>query len=195
MPFNEMSTQAVSNPNGVTGKVCQWAAALQLSEVPEDVQTRAKHIALDGIGCGIVGAHLPWSEIAAQSIFDMEAPGNCSVIGWDKKLNGSAATLINSTFIQGFELDDYHSNAPIHSASLLLPALFAAVEHIRCSNPGAAPISGETFLLAAIVGLEIGPRIGLGLGGSKILTLGWHSGAVWRTCCCNRRVQAAWSFG
>ncbi|MCJ1474645.1 hypothetical protein MMC13_003305 [Lambiella insularis] len=173
-----MSAQAVSNPNGATGKLCQWAAALQLSDVPEDVQTRAMQIVLDCIGCGIVGAHLPWSEIAAQPIFDMEPPGDCSVMGWNKKLGASAATLINSTFIQGFELDDYHSTAPLHSASLLLPALFAAAEHIRSSHSEAPPISGETFLLAATVGLEMGPRIGLGLVGAKILAYGWHSGAV-----------------
>ena len=173
-----MSGQDVSDPNGITGKLCSWAADLQLSQVPEKVQTRAKHIVLDGVGCALIGAHLPWSETAAKAVFDMEPAGSCSVFGWDKKLSGSAAVLLNSTFIQGFELDDYHSSAPLHSCALLLPALFAAVEQLRSSTPWAVPISGEAFLLATIIGLETGPRIGLALGGAKILSHGWHSGAV-----------------
>lgn len=175
-----MSSQqqsSVSDANGATGRLCNWAVDLKLSLVPLDIQLRAKLIILDGIGCGLVGAHLPWSERAAGAIFDLEPPGSCSVIGWEnKRLSAPAATLLNSTFIQAFELDDWHLNAPLHSASLLLPALLAAAEHVSVTD--GCEISGELFLLAMIVGLEVGPRIGLGLGGAEILSRGWHSGAV-----------------
>lgn len=165
-----------SDPNGITGKLCKWVADIELSQIPEDIQLRAKLILLDGIGCGLVGAHLPWSEKAAEVIFDLEPPGRCSVIGWEKKLSGTAAALLNSSFIQGFELDDWHSHAPLHSAALLIPALLAAAEHLDAS--GAASINGASFLLALIVGFEVGPRIGLALGGVDMLSRGWHSGAV-----------------
>ena len=174
-----MSNASASLVNdGITAKLCAWAFNLELEQIPGDVQARAKHIVLDGVGCAMVGAHLPWSEVAAKAIFDLEAPGDCSIIGWDRKLSGSAAALLNSTLIQSFELDDYHSRAPLHSAALLLPALFAAVEHVHSRSPEGPPISGKAFLIAAIVGLEIGPRIGLGLGGGKMLSRGWHSGAI-----------------
>jgi aconitate decarboxylase len=88
-----------------------------------------------------------------------------------------SAALLNSTFIQGFELDDWHSEAPLHSNSIVLPALFAAVDYLARLQPR-VKISGEEFLLATIVGFEVGPRVGLGLHGSHMLTLGWHSGAV-----------------
>jgi aconitate decarboxylase len=82
-----------------------------------------------------------------------------------------AAALLNSSFIQAFELDDYHAESPIHSSSVILPALFALRQHH-------AAITDSQFLLAAVVGYELGPRIGLGLWGGDILTRGWHSGAV-----------------
>jgi aconitate decarboxylase len=82
------------------------------------------------------------------------------------------AALLNSTFTQGFELDDWHSEAPLHSNSLILPALCAAVSTLD------TPISGQDFLLAYIVGLEVGPRVGRALYGADVLTHGWHSGAV-----------------
>ena len=91
-----------------------------------------------------------------------------------------AAALLNSTFIQGFELDDYHSEAPIHSSSLVLPVLFATIEHL--SRPGEdgsiLPMDGASFLTAVIAGYEVGPRIGLGLYGMDVLSKGWHSGAI-----------------
>ncbi|KAL9116787.1 MAG: hypothetical protein Q9187_006682 [Circinaria calcarea] len=174
-----MSDQSsVSDPDGITGKLCNWAYNLELSQVPQAQQTRAKHIILDGLACGIVGAHLPWSETAAKAIFELEPSGTCSIIGWERKTSALTAALLNSTFIQGFELDDWHSKAPLHSASLILPALFAAIEHVRTTAPDSSPISGQSLLLATIVGFETGPRIGLGLGGVDMLSRGWHSGAV-----------------
>lgn len=90
---------------------------------------------------------------------------------------------MNSTFIQAFELDDYHSEAPLHSNAILLPALFAAAEHeARMSSASSKPISGQDFLLATIVGYEVGPRVGLGLYGGHMLSMGWHSGAVFGPC-------------
>jgi aconitate decarboxylase len=69
-------------------------------------------------------------------------------------------------------MDDYHIEAPIHTSSIIIPAVFAAAEQ------EAVPIDGSSFLLACIVGYEIGPRVGLSLGGAHLLTVGWHSGAI-----------------
>ena len=79
------SSQAIcSAPTGVTGRVCNWINSVQLSDVPPDVQTKVKHLVLDGIACAIVGAKLPWSRVAVQAILDIEGPGKCTVFGWDK---------------------------------------------------------------------------------------------------------------
>lgn len=88
-----------------------------------------------------------------------------------------AAALLNSTFIQGFELDDYHREAPIHSSAVVLPTLLAALEHWDTSTD-THPLTGADFLLAAIVGYETGPRVGLGVYGIEVLSRGWHSGAI-----------------
>lgn len=62
--------------------------------------------------------------------------------------------------------------APIHSSSIVLPALCALAQHLQ------QPISNSQFLIAAIVGYELGPRIGFGLRGGDVLSRGWHSGVV-----------------
>ncbi|EXJ55029.1 uncharacterized protein A1O5_12768 [Cladophialophora psammophila CBS 110553] len=165
----------VSNPSSITGKLSTWIHDTTISSIPDDVVRRAKYLILDGIACGLVAAHLPWSEVAARAIFDMEPEGQCTIIGWggSKKLSPLAASILNSTFIQGFELDDYHSTAPLHSCSILLPALFAAAE-----AETSRVFSGQDYLKAFIVGCEVGPRVGLALHGADLLSRGWHSGAV-----------------
>lgn len=77
------SQASCSAPNGVTGQVCNWINSVQLSDIPPDVQTKVKHLVLDGIACAIVGAKLPWSRVAAQAVLDIEGPGKCTVFGWD----------------------------------------------------------------------------------------------------------------
>src|SRR5882757_1206643 len=89
-----------------------------------------------------------------------------------QKTGPLSAALLNSAFIQGFELDDWHSEAPMHLNSIILPALFAAVTKTKST------VSGSSFLLAYLVGLEVGPRVGNALHGTHMLSVGWHSGAI-----------------
>lgn len=87
--------------------------------------------------------------------------------------------MLNGAFIQATELDDYHSVAPLHPSSVLLPTLFAAVETQK-HRPRQLPVTvtGLCFLAALIVGFETGPRIGNALHGSDMLSQGWHSGPI-----------------
>lgn len=74
------------DPEGLTGRLCTWIHDLKLEDIPTEIQTRAKYLILDGVACGLVGAHLPWSEVAAKAIFEMEpgTSGTAGVIGWEK---------------------------------------------------------------------------------------------------------------
>jgi len=162
-----------TDPTGPTGRLATWLSELALEDVPQRVHERAKHLILDGIGCAIVGAQLPWSRQAVEIVTRLEGEGGHSLIGWNRKTSAPAAALLNGTFIQGFELDDYHPRAPLHSASLVLPALLACIEH--------RSVSGARALQAVIAGFEVGPRVGLALHGGEMLSRGWHSGAVFGT--------------
>ncbi|WP_051334558.1 MmgE/PrpD family protein [Bradyrhizobium sp. Ai1a-2] len=166
--------QPPTDPNGPTGKLAVWLAGFQLEQAPYDARERAKDLILDGLGCAIVGARLPWSRIAVEAVSRFEGSGNAPVIGWDLSLAPPAAALLNGTLIQGFELDDFHPLAPLHSASLVLPALLALL-------PSLGRVSGKEFLTAALAGFEVGPRVGMALHGSEMLSRGWHSGPVFGT--------------
>ncbi|RAH47523.1 MmgE/PrpD family protein [Aspergillus brunneoviolaceus CBS 621.78] len=164
----------------VTAELCDWVTSLQASDIPTHVLQRAKHLILDGIACGLVGAHVPWSEKCIDAIDDYEPAGYCSVLDSNKKYGPLAAAILNGAFIQAVELDDYHSAAPLHSASVILPALFAAAEvqsHGSQKQPRRV-VSGLELLTAAIVGFETGPRAGAAMYGAELLSRGWHSGPI-----------------
>ena len=167
-------TTAPSDPSGPTGQLATWVAGLDLDSIPGCVVERAKHLLLDGVGCALIGAQLPWSRVAVEAVLDFEGAGTSPVIGWGRTTSPSAAALLNSTFIQGFELDDFHPLAPLHSASLIVPALLAAAT-------GTRPVTGAEVVTAAVAGFEVGPRVGLALHGSEMLSRGWHSGPVFGT--------------
>ncbi len=163
-----------TDPAGPTGRLATWLAGLRLEDAPAEVLERAKHILLDGIGCALVGAQLPWSRKAVELVTKFEGSGRQTIIGWGRTTSGPAAALLNGTFIQGFELDDFHPLGPLHSASLVLPALLACAEQ-------RGGIDGRTFLRGALAAFEIGPRIGMALHGAQMLSRGWHSGPVFGT--------------
>ena len=118
--------QAPTDPKGPTGRLAEWLQHLRLDAVPDEVKARAKHLILDGIACALVGARLPWSDTAVETITRFEGSGDKTIIGWGRAASGPVACLLNGTFIQGFELDDFHPLAPLHSASLIIPALLSA---------------------------------------------------------------------
>jgi 2-methylcitrate dehydratase PrpD len=166
---------AATDPDGPTGRLATWVADLELDHVPPDVVQRAKHLLLDGIGCALIGSQLPWSRVATGAVLNLENTGDVVVIGTGKSTSAPAAAVLNGTFIQGFELDDFHPIAPVHSCSLVIPALLSTAS----AQPGKT--TGADFLLGAIVGFEVGPRVGYTLHGTQMLDRGWHSGPVFGT--------------
>lgn len=166
--------QAPTDPKGPTGQLAEWLQQLRLDAIPVDVKTRAKHLILDGLACALVGARLPWSDTAVETITRFEGSGDKTIIGWGRTASGPVACLLNGTFIQGFELDDFHPLGPLHSAAVVIPALLACAEEL-------GHVSGQQFLLGAIAGFEVGPRVGMALHGAQMLSRGWHSGSVFGT--------------
>ncbi|KAI0412191.1 hypothetical protein F5X98DRAFT_21863 [Xylaria grammica] len=191
---DEVLDETNNEDSGVTATLCNWIVGLEKKDIPDEVLERAKHLILDGIACGLVGAHVPWSEQAVDAVLSYEPEGQCSLIGYEEKLGPLAAATLNGGFIQATELDDYHSVAPLHSASVVLGSLFAAaqVKNVKVRGfaaDGQAPeaqeaqepgrtVSGIDFLIAAIAGFETGPRSGMAIHGTDLLVRGWHSGVV-----------------
>jgi len=93
--MTESSTPA--GAEGPTRRLAEWASELQLANIPKGVQGRAKHLILDGFGCALIGAQLPWSRTAVKSVLAFEGTGDHIVIGWDTTTSAPAAGPPSST--------------------------------------------------------------------------------------------------
>ena len=154
-------------------QLAEFAANLKLSDVPEEVIARAKAIILDGLGCGLFGAKLEWTQILAGVIKQLEPHGGqASIWGRGETACAVNAALVNGTMVQGYELDDANP-AAFHSCAAVLPAVFAAMEYV-----GADKVDGEKLLTAIIAGFEVGPRVGLCMNGNRMLINGWHTPGI-----------------
>src|ERR1700756_5354867 len=177
-PLTQVSNEspaAPTDPNGPTGRLATWLAGTKIEDVPSSVREHAKYLLLDGIACALVGAQLPVSRKGVEAVTALDNAGTSLLIGWDGRVTSApSAAMLNSSFIHGFELDDYHPLAPLHSNALVMPAMLAVIPHVK-------PVSGPRFLLGAILGYETGPRVGLALGGLEMISRGWHSGVVFGT--------------
>ena len=166
---DQLSTRTAE---GCTQVLSQFLARTTLRDIPVDVINRTKHLMLDGIACGLVAARLDWSCRAVETLRALDGDGASVVWGWDRTVPPTTAALLNGTFIQGFELDDYHPFGPLHSEACVLPAVMSTAEHV-------GGIDGRSFLESVALGFEIGPRIGMAMGGLQLVTRGWHCGAIY----------------
>jgi aconitate decarboxylase len=163
-----MAHKAYSGPS-YTREMAEFAVNLKLSDVPPEVVARAKGLILDGLGCGLFAADLPWTMILADLIHRLEPQGgHASVWGRGETTSAINAALLNGTMVQGYELDDANA-ACFHACAVVLPAALAAAEFL-----GAETVTGEKLLTAIIAGFELGPRVGLCMNGDLMMVKGWH---------------------
>ena len=137
-----------TDPAGPTGRLATWLADVALDDVPASVREHARHLLLDGVACALVGAQLPVSRKGVEAITALDDAGSAQLIGWDGlSTSAPSAAMLNSSFIQGFELDDYHPLAPLHSNSLVIPG---------CSRPHrtSAPCRVPVFCSARSSGMR-----------------------------------------
>ena len=159
-----------SGDNPHTRKLAEFISSLRYEDIPSDVIERIKLLMLDSLGCALYGASLDWCRILRGSLLELDQTRTTSVWGTNHKLSSPHAALLNGTQIQGFELDDVHRQGVLHVGAVTLPALVAIAESHRT-------LTGREFLVAAVAGYEVGPRVGLCMGQEHI-GQGWHSGAT-----------------
>ncbi len=150
----------------LTRKLAEFCAGLEFGDLPAAVNDHAKMLILDGLGCCLQGATLPWTQIVAGLVRDEGGVQEATLIGIAGRFPATSAVLVNSTAGHGFEMDDIHRDAIIHPNSLTVPSALAIAER----NGGA---SGADFIAAVVAGYEVSARIGR-TAGQSLLLKGFH---------------------
>ena len=162
----------MTSVSGYTNTIAEYIASIRFEDIPDGVIERAKYLLLDGIGCGIYGSTLPWTQIMLRTLSAVEPEANGACI-WnsDVRLSIPHAALINATAIHAFELDDMHFPSNVHCASPTIPAALALAEY-------RALVSGPDLIASVVAGFEVAGRVGACMRGRHMLTRGWQPGAI-----------------
>jgi len=164
----------MTHPGSGSAVLADWVHALQFDDLMERATNRLVDSIIDGIGCALHGATMPWAVAARQSVAHPQEAGPGSAWGTTERLPVQAATFTNGVAIHAFELDDFNDLAAgVHGTSAILPSVFGAAEL-------GYRIDGSALLTAAAAGWEVAVRVARCLG-PDFPQRGWHASAIFAT--------------
>jgi 2-methylcitrate dehydratase PrpD len=120
------------------------------SDISAAAREKLKICLLDFLACAFEASALPWAR-QAQGLATVGA-GPCSIVGTSIKAPAIDAVFANSVAGHGLVREDMHTGSVSHLGIVVLPPLLALAEQQR--------VDGRSFTAAAIVGYEVGGRIG-----------------------------------
>jgi 2-methylcitrate dehydratase PrpD len=125
--------------------------------LPAEVQQKARLHALDTLGLALASHAQDYAAPALAGIAAVAGPGECGVIGDDRRFAARDAALANGLLMHGLDYDDTHPASIVHPSVVGLPAALAIGEQLDAS--------WTDVLAAYAVGVEAGIRIGAAVQG------------------------------
>ncbi|SFS74911.1 MmgE/PrpD family protein [Saccharopolyspora flava] len=149
-------------------QVADFAAKATLSDVPDDVLLRARHLVLDAVGLAFASTRYPFAAVARHALSSFGG-GDQPVLAMPDRLPARDAAVLNGVLIHGMDFDDTHIPAVTHVSAAALPAALAAAV--------AQGATTRDLLLAYVLGVEVSARVGVG-GAGGFHDVGFHPTAV-----------------
>jgi 2-methylcitrate dehydratase PrpD len=145
----------VAPAEGAAGRLIDHALGLAWADIPEAVRARTKLLLHDTLCVGVAGAVAP-NAAAIRSVAALWGDGGqCSVLGQQGLfLPAPSAAFVNAFQIHCQEYDCVHEPAVLHPMATIVAALLAETDR-------GAPRTGEDFLIALIVGVDVAVALGL----------------------------------
>lgn len=136
----------------VTERLADWVVATNTDDIPETVRAEGLRTFVNWVGCAVGGASHETTDAVLRAVMPFSGPRDATVLGRSEKLDIFQAALVNGITSHVLDYDDTHLKTIIHPAGPVASALLALAE--------SRPISGEDFLTALILGIEVECRIG-----------------------------------
>jgi 2-methylcitrate dehydratase PrpD len=156
----------MTNPH-LSQTLATFASELTINDIPDAVIARTEDLLVDWFGSAIAGkGSRPVEAITqfAQNMggFNAANPGSAEILIHRTNSSPFLAALANAAASHVAEQDDVHNGSVFHPATIVFPAALATAQTIGAS--------GEDLLVAAVVGYEVGIRVGEFLGRSHYKT-------------------------
>lgn len=139
--------------------LAQFAATLQWTDVPADVQDRTVDLWVDWFGSVLAGCRArPVASIARFALAQGAVNGPSEVIAHNASTSPMMAALANAAASHFAEQDDVHNGSVFHPAAVVFAPALAVAQSIGAS--------GAELMAACVAGYEVGIRVGEFLGRS-----------------------------
>lgn len=138
-------------------------------DVPPAAVSRCRELLLDQLGCQLIGASMPWNQPVYQYVRSAKNGGPARIVRYGKAVPLDDAVLVNGTFAQGCELDDYYDQGGGHPGAATVPVILTLAQQY--------PVSGQELITAMAAGYEVGWRIGRALL-PELMNRGYHAQSV-----------------
>lgn len=149
----------------VTRKLARYVIESRYAGIPETVRHEAARSFLNWVGCAVGASRHETVENALAALSGFSGPPQATVLGRGERLDIMQAALMNGITSHTFDFDDTHLKTVIHPSGPVASAILALAEH--------RPVSGEDFLHAFILGVEVECRIGNSVYPPHY-DVGWH---------------------
>ncbi|OPY76643.1 MAG: 2-methylcitrate dehydratase [Syntrophorhabdus sp. PtaU1.Bin058] len=150
---------------GLAGKIAEYIVEADLSRMPAELIEKGKYCILDGIGCGLYGLEFEATKILIDLAQEWNGRPEASILGARVKVPSAAAAKVNGVAVHVADFDDVSTHLRGHPTAVVLPPALALCES-RLK-------SGRDLLLAYIIGIEVGGKLGKVMGWSHY-GAGWH---------------------
>jgi 2-methylcitrate dehydratase PrpD len=138
----------------VTRELAEYAVGISYEDYPQEVIERAKTLILDNIGCMLGGSRSMLGKTMLEPVRNMGGLPEATIVGGGARVPATQAALINGTTANALDYDDGLIGIG-HPGASLIPSALALGETVHAS--------GKEILNAALVGYDVGDRIGMAI--------------------------------
>ena len=149
----------------VTRTLANYVVSGRYEDLPANVRKEARRTLLNWMGCALGGSRHETLDAALAALGPFSGPPQATVLGRRERMDILHASLMNGISSHVFDFDDTHLKTVIHPAGPVVPALLALAEY--------RPVSGQAFLNAMVLGIEVECRIGNAVYPAHY-DRGWH---------------------
>lgn len=146
-------------PPSATATLAAFAAHLKTADIPTPVLRKAEDLWVDWFGSAIAGhGSRPVDTLTRFALSMGPASGPSEVLTHRSTSSPYLAAMANAAASHVAEQDDVHNGSVFHPATVVFPPVLAVAQAIGAS--------GAQLITAAVVGYEVGIRVGEFLGRS-----------------------------
>lgn len=134
--------------------LAEYAASLQLSNLPNSAITATKLDIFDTLATTIAGTSAPGIKELLNLLAEWGGNEQATVLVHGRRVLAHDAAWVNASMAHATDYDDTHDVAMLHAGVTVIPAALAAAEL-------AGGVGGDEFLVGVTAGLDVVCRLGL----------------------------------